>query len=58
MLKAICPDCYSMMNRRVSMAKLEQVRGKLAITFPQGLDQVSNSIQPTVNSDLEREMNP
>jgi hypothetical protein len=58
MLKAICPDCLSMMNRRVSIAKLEQVRGKLAITFSQGLDQVSNSIQPTVNSDLEREMNP
>jgi hypothetical protein len=53
MLKAICPDCHSIMNRRVSMAKLGQVRGKLAITFPQGLDQVSNSIQPTVNSDLK-----
>ena len=53
MLKAICLDCHSMMNRRVSMAKLEQVRGKLAITFPQGLDQVSNGIQPTVNSDLK-----
>jgi len=53
MLKAICPDCHSMMNRRVSMTKLGQVRGKLAITFPQGLDQVSNSTQPTVNSDLK-----
>ena len=53
MLKAICPDCNSIMNRRVSMAKLEQVRGKLAITFPQGMEQVSNSIQPTVNSDLK-----
>ncbi len=57
MLKAICPDCLSMMNRRVSVAKLEQVRGELVITFPQGLDQVSNRLQPTVNSDLEREMN-
>jgi Helix-turn-helix domain len=58
MLKAICPDCHTMMNRRASLAKLGQVRGRLAITFPQGLDRVSNSIQPTVNSDLEREMNP
>ena len=58
MLKAICPDCHTMMNRRVSIAKLGQVRGKLAITFPLGLDQVSNSIHPTVNSDFEREMNP
>jgi len=58
MLKAICPDCYSIMNRRVSLAKLTLVRGKLAITFPQGLEQVSNSFQPTVNSDLERETKP
>jgi Helix-turn-helix domain len=56
MLKAICPDCHSMMNRRVSIANLTQVRGKLAIAFPQGLEQVSNRFQPTVNSDLEREM--
>jgi hypothetical protein len=41
MLKAICPDCHTMMNRRVSIAKLGQVRGKLAITFPLGLDQVA-----------------
>jgi predicted transcriptional regulator len=58
MLKAICPDCHTMMNRHVSIAKLGQVRGKLAITFPLGPDQVSNSIHPTVNSDLEREMTP
>ena len=51
-LQAICPDCEAMMNRRVSMAKLEQVRGKLDITFPQALQQVSNSIEPNVNSDL------
>ncbi len=51
-LTAICPDCESMMNRRVIMAKLEQVRGNLDITFPQALRQVSNSTQPTVNSDL------
>jgi excisionase family DNA binding protein len=51
-LAAICPACESMMNRRVSMAKLEQVRGKLDITFPQAPQQVSNSIQPSVNSDL------
>jgi excisionase family DNA binding protein len=52
-LKAICPDCHCMMNRRVSVAKLAQVCGKLDITFPLGLDQVSNSVQPTVNSDFE-----
>ena len=33
-LIAICPDCECIINRRVSLAKLEQVRGKMAITFP------------------------
>jgi hypothetical protein len=51
-LTAICPDCECMMNRRVSMAKLGVVQGKMSITFPQALLRVSESNQPTVNSDL------
>ncbi len=51
-LIAICPDCNSIMNRRVSMAKLGQVRGKMDITFPQALRHIVESNQPTVNSDL------
>jgi hypothetical protein len=51
-LEAICPDCNSIMNRRVSMAKLVQVRGKMDITFPQALRRLSEINQPTVNSDL------
>ena len=51
-LIAICPDCDSIMNRRVSLAKLGQVRGKMDITFPQALRHISESNQPTVNSDL------
>ena len=31
-----------------------QVRGKMDITFPQALRQISESDQPTVNSDLNR----
>jgi hypothetical protein len=52
-LTAICPDCNSIMYRCVSLAKLEQVRGKLEITFPQALRRISESNQPTVNSALE-----
>jgi hypothetical protein len=51
-LKGICPDCDCIMNRRVSLAKLGLVQGKLSITFPQALWRVSESNQPTVNSDL------
>ncbi len=36
-LIGICPCCESMMYRRVNLAKLEQIRGNLDITVPQGL---------------------
>ena len=51
-LIAICPDCNSIMNRRVSIAKLEQVRGEMDITFPQAMRHIVESTKPTVNSDL------
>ena len=51
-LIAICPECEAMMYRRVSLAKLEQVRGKLDITMPQALPHIDESAQPSVNSDF------
>jgi Helix-turn-helix domain len=52
-LIAICPDCHAMMNRRVNLTKLEQIRGHLHITMPQALRHIVESGQPSVNSDLE-----
>lgn len=49
---AICPDCETMMYRRVSLAKLDQVRGNLDITMPQALQHIVESNPPSVNSDL------
>ena len=43
-LVGICPNCESMMYRRVNLAKLEQVRGKLDITIPQALRHLDESI--------------
>ncbi len=54
-LIAICPVCGSIMNRRASLAKLEQVRGKMDITMPQALQHIVDSKQPTVNSVLKQE---
>ncbi len=51
-LTAICPECNSLMNRRVSMAKLGEFLGKMDITFPQALRQLGEINQPSVNSDL------
>jgi hypothetical protein len=42
-LIAICPDCDAIMNRRVSLAKLEQIRGQLDITMPQALRRIDES---------------
>ena len=52
-LMALCPDCNSIINRRVSLFKIERVRGQMDIMFPQALRHISESNQPTVNSDLK-----
>ena len=54
-LKARCPNCDSIMNRCVSLAKLGKICGKMEITFPQALRRLGESYQPTVNSDLGQE---
>jgi hypothetical protein len=51
-LAEICPDCNSMMYRRVNPTKLRLIQGKMDIAFPQALGRISESNQPTVNSDL------
>ena len=51
-LFGICPDCEAGMNRRTSLVKLEQIRGMLDITMPQGLRHIVDSFQPSVNSDF------
>lgn len=51
-LVAICPDCETIVYRRVSLARPAQIRGKLDITFPQALRHIGESAQPSVNSDF------
>lgn len=52
-LTAICPDCDSLMNRRVSLAKIWEFSGEMDNTFPQALRQIGEIGQPSVNSDLK-----
>ncbi|WP_039953962.1 helix-turn-helix domain-containing protein [Rhodanobacter thiooxydans] len=54
-LAAICPDCGSMMYRRVSLAKLASIRGELDITMTQAHSRIGESAQPFVNSDYKQE---
>ena len=49
----ICPDCELMIYRRVSLAKLEQVCGKMNVTFSEAQGRVSETSESTVNSDLK-----
>lgn len=51
-LVAICPDCNSLMNRRVSMARIGEFNGKVDISFSEALRQLSERTKPSVNSDL------
>jgi len=53
-LIAICPDCHSIMNQRVSLARIEKICGNMDITFPKALRHIVESTSPTVNSDLKQ----
>ena len=53
-LIAICPDCDSIINRRVSLARIGEVCGNLDITFPKELQHIVKRIKHTVNSDLKQ----
>jgi hypothetical protein len=55
-LIAICPDCDSIMNRRVSLARIEEICGNLDITFPKGLRHIVKRTKPSVNGDFRRGM--
>lgn len=54
-LVGLCPICYTIMNRRVNIAKLDQVRGKMDITMPLAERHIVESKQPSTNNDLEKE---
>jgi len=52
-LIGICPICEITMYRRVSRAKIERIRGRLDVTIPQALRHISESVKPSLNSDLK-----
>jgi helix-turn-helix protein len=51
-IQAICPECDSIINRRVSLAKFGQIRGQIDVRFPQALRYLNESDQSSINSDL------
>jgi hypothetical protein len=53
-LVAICPDCDAIMNRHVSLAKIEQACGKIDIRFPEALRHIIDRANPAVNCDFNK----
>jgi hypothetical protein len=55
-LRAICPDCHSIMNRRVSLAKIDQIFSGIDIIYSDAVQRLRESSKLTVNSDLNEEI--
>ncbi len=53
-LIAICPYCDSIMNRRVSLARIGEVCENLDITFPEELRHIVERTKPSANSDFRK----
>ncbi|MDH5763352.1 MAG: helix-turn-helix domain-containing protein [Nitrospinota bacterium] len=53
-LFGLCPDCGAGMYRSINPTKLERIRGKLEITFPEGVRRIVDCKHPPVNSDFRQ----
>ena len=51
-LVAICPNCNSLMNQRVSIARIGEFQGKVDICFPEAFRHLRERAKPSVNSDM------
>jgi excisionase family DNA binding protein len=53
-LRGICPDCGILIHRRVGLAKIDQVRGRLEITIPQGESHIRDRANASENCDFDK----
>lgn len=53
-LIGICPVCNALMYRRISLAKLDAVKGNLDVRLPQVTRHLDESHEPSVNHDFKR----
>jgi excisionase family DNA binding protein len=56
-LRGICPDCDSLIHRRVSLAKLEACTAGLEVTFPHPESRIRERAGLSSNSDFSRRGN-
>lgn len=50
-LRAICPNCETLIHRRVSLARIDTMRGDLEITFPKAGLRIRERTVPSVDCD-------
>ena len=51
MLKGLCPECFTLMHRRIAQANLDVVRRNLEIAFPKGDLRLRERSLPSLNCD-------
>ena len=52
-LRGRCPDCETLMHRRVSLPNLAAAAGDLEVSFPMAVRRIEDSDCPSSNSDSE-----
>ena len=57
-LRALCPDCGTLMHRRAAFAKLNIVGVGLDIAFPQAVSRIGERTVPSVNCDSSDKAQP
>lgn len=53
-LVGLCPDCGTLMYRRVNLAKLLAVQGSLEVRITEARKRIDESNRPSVNSDFKQ----
>lgn len=46
-LQGICPSCDALMHRRVSQSKIDEVKGRCAVSYPQGHQRLADTRSPS-----------
>jgi hypothetical protein len=53
-IRGLCPDCSSVMNRRVSRVRLDEVVADLKVSMQPAESRLGGTVKPNCNDDSER----
>jgi hypothetical protein len=55
-LRALCPDCSTLMHRRVSVAKLDALMAILEVAIVDADERLTDTTNPSLNDHLGQEV--